>query len=83
MEFDIQAHDLITWGAGLLGIGFSAWAFFLKRSMNVLDKLGNTLDGINVRVAVAELKIDHLKEWIDRHERFARRDHSEHSDERN
>jgi hypothetical protein len=81
MDFDIQLHDVITWGAALLGIGFSAWAFFLKRSISVLDKLGDTLDGINVRVAVAELKLEHLKEWVDRHERHIRGYH-EYPDER-
>jgi hypothetical protein len=46
MDFDIQLHDVITWGAALLGIGFSAWAFFLKRSISVLDKLATLWMGL-------------------------------------
>lgn len=50
----IELTDLVGYGAALLGFGFSAWAFTLRRAMGVLDKLGVVLEDISRRMAIVE-----------------------------
>jgi hypothetical protein len=60
----ITFHDLtnvIGIGLALLGFGFSAWAFLLKRTLAVIDKLDNTLEHIVNRVTALEQQFKYLE----------------------
>lgn len=53
-ELHIKLTDLIGMGAAILGIGISAWAYMIKRSLTALDQFGALLNAMATRLAVLE-----------------------------
>jgi hypothetical protein len=75
LESGVTLKDIINWGFALAGFGFSAWAYFLKRMITIMDKLGLTLENHSDRIKALESSHYHLKEdlarlWEDAKEKY-------------
>jgi aspartate ammonia-lyase len=59
-NISIGLTEVFAGTMALLGFGFTAWSMMLKRALQTLDKLSETLSRIDTRVTL-------LEQWVDRH----------------
>jgi hypothetical protein len=63
----IKVSDIVSWGLLVAGFGFGGWAYFLQKSIKMLDGLTEAFHLMVERQARLEVEHAGLRREFDRH----------------